>query len=347
MEQVPSPQPTPAGPAAGPVGEPSAWVAPEAGAVLPRSGREIGRREDPDDRAPEASTRSLPPRFPAPLRPLTVSDILDGAFGVVKARPATVLSISAAIVLPVQVLGVLLLRETYVGGIGSTSVTDIFTAGVDTGAVAAQPGAALFLLLIVQYAAQNLSLFFLGGAIARLVSAWYAGGEVTPGQALAASFRRAHIHLAAWFPLFCLKAVCTVLAYCLIGLFALPFVVTVFSLTAIVIVVEGAGPFAAIARSWRLVMRRFFPVLLATMGATLATALASFAFSSLPAIVVGLTQLGEPFNWIVSGFFAIVGAIVIQPVLVAASVLVYLDLRMRTEGLDIELASADVFAPAA
>lgn len=347
MEQFPSPQPTRTEPAVGPVDEPAAWVAPEAGVVLPQSRRDSGRREDPDARAPAVSKPSLPPRLPAPLRPLTVSDILDGAFGVMKSRPATVLSISAAIVLPVQVLGVLLLRETYIGGIGSTSVTDIFSLGADAGAAATQSGAALFLLVIVQYAAQNLSLFFLGGAIARLVSVWYAGGDIAAGQALAASFRRAHIHLAAWFPLLCLKAVCTVLAYCLIGLFALPFVVTVFSLTAIVIVVEHAGPFAAMARSWRLVMRRFFPVLVATMGATLATALASFAFGSLPAIVVNLTQLGEPFNWILVGLFAIVGAIVVQPVLVAASVLVYLDLRMRTEGLDIELASADAFVPAA
>ncbi|MCX7621129.1 MAG: hypothetical protein N2037_09845, partial [Acidimicrobiales bacterium] len=169
---------------------------------------------------------------------MTISDILDGAFAVLKARPGKVLAISAATVLPVQLLGALLLRGTYLGGAGSVSVTDIFATGTDTGAWSDASAPALFILIVVQLAAQNLSLFFLGGAVARLVSAWYAGGDITAAEALRASYRRGHLHLAAWFPLFVLKAVCSVLVYCVFGLGAMPFVVTAFSLTAIVIVVE-------------------------------------------------------------------------------------------------------------
>ncbi len=351
MEQFSSPQPmddVPGAAPGGPGGPGGAWVAPEEGTVLPQARRGAVAAEPPTRPTGGDRGQAAPsPRLPVPLRPMTISDILDGAFGVMKARPASVLLISAATVLPVQIFGVVLLRETYLGGAGSASLTEVLTVGVDTANVASAPSVSLFVLLLLHYASQNLMLFFLGGAVARLVSAWYAGGDITPGRALGASFRRGHIHLAAWAPLFLLKAVCTVLAYCLIGLAALPFVVTVFSLTAIVIVVEQAGPLAAMARSWRLVMRRFFPVLLATLGATLATGLASFAFGSLPAIIVDLVQLGEPYNWILVGVFSISGALVVYPILAAASVLIYLDLRVRTEGLDIEIASVDAFATAA
>ena len=109
------------------------------------------------------------------------------------------------------------------------------------------------------------SLFFLGGALGRLVSAWYAGGDLSAGEALGAAFRRTPALLAAFAMLLPVKVISALVCY-------LPVIpcVTLFSLTAPAIVIEGIGPVAGARRSWQLVARRFWPsvgiIVVATLG---------------------------------------------------------------------------------
>ena len=116
---------------------------------------------------------------------------------------------------------------------------------------------------------------------------------------------------------------------------------SVFLVVPEAVLLEGAGPFAAIARSGRALRGR----VLAGVGMLLALVLLPGA-GALAGELVGSTevsmvlQLGEPFGslfrnggtpWALAGLFATV------PLVAAARFLFYIDLRTRKEGWDIQL----------
>ncbi len=271
-----------------------------------------------------------PPVLPVPLAPMTLSDLLDGAFRVLKLAPRTVLGIAAAILVPVFMVAAFLQRDAangYSFGSGLSLTQVLATSG---GTVVSEYAAAILVAA---------SLFYLGGALGRLVSAWYAGGDLTAGQALAAAFRRTPALMAAFAMLLPVKVVSAMLCY-------LPVIptVTLFSLTAPAIVIEGLGPFAGARRSWQLIARRFWPSLGIIVAATLGSSILSSVLTVLPTLFALL--LPNPGQWIVLGLARAAVALVIVTTLVSVSVLLYMDLRIRTEGLDLELAAADAFVDA-
>jgi hypothetical protein len=178
---------------------------------------------------------------------MTLSDLLDGAFAVIKCRPRTVFTIAAVILVPVHLITAFAQRNNSIGA-SIDNLTNTLNTGQSTGTSDSQ--------VFSVYAASALAalaLFFLGGAIGRLVSAWYAGGDVTASEALRASFRRTPALVAAFAMLLPLK----VLGLC--GFYVGALVpVTLFSLTAPAMVIEGLGPVNGARRSWRLIARRFW-----------------------------------------------------------------------------------------
>jgi hypothetical protein len=273
----------------------------------------------------------MPPLLPVPLRPMTLSDLLDGAFAVIKVQPRTVFSISAVILIPTHLLAAYLQRDAA----SQFSVTNTFTllnAGGQT-----RVGSTDLLWPYFGAVLLSLSLFFMGGALGRLVTAWYAGGRLTAGEALGAAFRRTPAILVAFVVLLVAKMVGTCGFY--VGM---PVLVALFSLTAPVLVVENLGPFAAARRSWQLIGRRFWPclgiVVLAAMGSSLLTAV----IGGVPSVLAGL--LPAPFNWLANAALAAGVSMIVTTALVSVSVLMYIDLRIRTEGLDIELGATEAFA---
>ncbi len=267
------------------------------------------------------------PDLPVPLAPMTLSDLLDGAFRVLKLRPRTVLGIAAAILVPVFMVAAFLQRDAangYTLGSGLSVTQVLATSG---GAVVGEYLAAILLAA---------SLFFLGGALGRLVSAWYAGGDLTAEEALGAAFRRTPALLAAFAMLLPVKVISGLMCY-------LPVIpcVTLFSVTAPAIVIEGIGPVAGARRSWQLVARRFWPSVGIIVVATLGSSLLTVVLTVLPTGFALI--LPNPAQWIVIGVIRSAVALVIVTTLVSVSVLLYLDLRIRTEGLDLELAAADAF----
>src|SRR6201988_824324 len=86
-------------------GEDRAWVAPETG-VDPTPTTRV---------PPPLSTRGAPAPVvtpPAPIGPMTLSDILDGAYTVIKRRPRAVIGSAAVVIIPIQVLSVWLQSGT-------------------------------------------------------------------------------------------------------------------------------------------------------------------------------------------------------------------------------------------
>ena len=106
--------------------------------------------------------------------------------------------------------------------------------------------------------------------------------------------------------------------------------------------VEGIGPFAAIARTHRLSLRRFGPVL----GISALWVLVSMATSTASSLVVSLVRYlvdGLGWGWVVSGSVTVVLNSVWVAVEVAVWVLVYIDIRVRTEGIDIGFEAIEQF----
>ena len=123
-----------------------------------------------------------------------------------------------------------------------------------------------------------------------------------------------------------------------------------FSLAVPVVVLERQGPVRALARSWQLVRRSFWRVLGILLLAGIVVAVAGFVlqlpFTLLEAVaggsggIFGLTASRSVAAVIIAGVGSIVAGAVTRPISAGVTVLLYLDLRMRKEGLDLALQNA-------
>jgi hypothetical protein len=107
------------------------------------------------------------------------------------------------------------------------------------------------------------------------------------------------------------------------------------ALTAVVVpvaVVEGGGPIQTLTRTVTIVARR--PLVIAWITLLMAVVVGVLALAlQLPFLLLaGLVPAG---GWAVEAFGATAGQLVSVPLSAAAALLVYLDVRVRTEGLDL------------
>lgn len=273
-----------------------------------------------------------PPRLPVALRAMTATDIIDGAWGVIKARPRTVFAITAIIILPIEIVAALLAQ-------GSVALFDQLASSLDSspssGGVALGSAGVILAQLV-----QNLGPFLLGAAIARLVSSWYAGGDMTARQAVVAAFRKAPALLGAFAILIPVK----VIGWVPCGL-ALPFILPLIMTTAPAIVIEDLGPVSGPKRAFDLARRRYWACVGVWGLAFIVEMLVNVALSLLPSLLSGFVP--SAIAPVVSAAGAVFAAFITKPFVVAVAVLLYLDLRVRTEGLDLELEANAAFARAA
>jgi hypothetical protein len=266
------------------------------------------------------------------LHPMTVADILDGAFAIVKARPARILGITALFVVPVHLVAAYLQRNA----LGGTGFFDLWSS--QDPAVVAEANrtedseiVALILLLLVP----ALALTFVAAAIARLVGAWSAGHDMPAGQLLRTVGSKAWPLVAAFVVVHLAEALSLVLCY--IGIV---FVMPLFAVTAPVIGAEGTGPMRAIRRSCSLSGRRYWPVLGVAWLIGITAFLLSNALGGFPQLLVA--WFGYDVAWPLLAAGNILGAVISTPFVAAATVLLYLDLRIRTEGLDLEMSAREL-----
>jgi hypothetical protein len=259
------------------------------------------------------------------LRPMTVADVLDGAFTVVKARPLRILAISAAFAAPVQLAAAYLQRNAVVG------YEDLWLSADPTLARetdSSGPTDALlgFLLLAVP----SIALVCVAAAIGHLVSGWSVGRDPS-GREMVGVVARRWWPLLGSFVIVHLAEAGGVLA-CYVGVL---FVMPLFVVVAPAIGVEGASATEAVRRSIRLIRPRYWSVLWLALLMGVVSAVLGVALASLPqglAVLVGLED-----GWLLLALGGTASQIVITPFVAAASVLLYFDLRVRTEGLDLEI----------
>lgn len=131
----------------------------------------------------------------------------------------------------------------------------------------------------------------------------------------------------------------------LVGAGLLVFVYVRLAVASPALVIEGLGPIAAIRRSWRLVRGSWWRVLgillLSALITNLLSTIVSVPITMAASVLTGFSESLLP-TVLASGIATLVAGIVTLPFAAAVTGLLYIDLRMRREALDIRLVSAGI-----
>ena len=298
------------------------WVPPDAGAATVPPPRPL------EQWRPVEAPGAARPR----LAPMTAMEILDGGFAILRRAPATILGITAAFVVPVHAVGAWLGRGEE--GLDVDAVLEQSDTTLSLGAAGVSDSAAAVLQV-----GPMIALVFVAAAIARLVSAWQVGHDLGTGELVRITLGRSWALLASWVLVHLLELVAV------LGIVLPLAVMTWFLVTAPVIGAEGLGPVAAMRRSARLASRRFWMVLGLALLGFLVEQLFESAIGMVPILVSAVVGT-EGALWVLPGVAGILTSLVTVPVVAGITVLIYLDLRVRTEGLDLELDLVDAFPSA-
>jgi len=295
-----------------------------------------------------------------PLRPLGLGEILDGSFATIRRNPKATLGI-AAIIMTISAVITSSLTVSLINlpspGQNLSSQQAAHLLGQIFAAALPVLGVTVLLTIIVQALLAGL----LAPIIAREVSgqrisaadAWRVAAPRLPRVLLATLL----VVLAGLSPLLVLGLIlligfaagAPVVIYAAIGVpgFFVAVVLsiwfsTMFSLVTPVVVLERERPGAALARSWRLVRRSFWRVfgimLLAGLIVAVASAILQLPFTFLSTLFGGAT--GFSAGTVIAVIGTIAAGTVTRPISAAVTVLLYVDMRMRKEGLDLALRTA-------
>lgn len=293
------------------------------------SARNLGRLPSaPADAAAAAARarrrRQRPLRLPVPLRPMTITDIVDGCYAVLRARPRMVGTIAVVLLVPPQLLGMAATRSP---AAGINPLAALFVTSEDEWSLLGSG---------VAWALSSFSLAAMAVALGRVLSVWYSGGELTAGEALGHLWRRAGVLSAAW--LIVLPARLLGAALCGVGaLLVAPLLVAL----GPVIGMEDGGVRASIGRATSLVRPRLGQVLLIVVFVTVTEWVAQAALVALPWMVADAALPSSAVVGVVAACSA-AARVVTGTAVASAAVLVAIDLRVRSEGLDLELDAARV-----
>jgi hypothetical protein len=258
---------------------------------------------------------------------MRVSEIVDAAFRLFRANIRAIVIIVVTLSGPLQLIVALVDRSTLHGsGLSMFTQSNLGQQqSIETSRDTAQLIASGLTILVLPYVA---------GAVSRLVAASYLGDDIPVGLALRAVVRRAPALFLAWVMVHLLEAVGTVLIV-LPGLVVMALSVCV----APAIVLEGLGPFRGLGRSWSLGRRRLWGV----MGAAIASGILVTVVSGVVEgpFLYGAFAIGLHWGWILIFVGGLLGQVFSLSLTAIVATLIYFDLRIRTEGLDLQLLARD------
>jgi hypothetical protein len=332
----------------------------QPGYVQPGYGAPPGGWAPPQQTAPKPGV--------IPLRPIGVGEILDGAFTSIRRNPKATLGISAVVLtisgVITTALELLLLSQLHLSTAAGRTPTSAQLLG--TLAVVVPSGlTAVVLAFIVQ--------ILLTGLLTAVIGRSVLGHRITAREAwhialprllalLGTTLLAGLVYIGPWIVLFVLLillAVAHAPAAVLVvaGVFGVIATVvvdawfwTMFSMSAAAVVLERLGPMQALGRSWRLVRSSFwrvFGILLlawvivfvASSVLRLPFAVISAAFSSTSTAFAQAIQPNAA-GLAIGAIGGIIAGAITQPIWAGVTVLLYVDLRMRREGLDLILQTA-------
>jgi hypothetical protein len=269
---------------------------------------------------------------PDPVRPSTLTDLLDGGFRLLRSRPGTVLGLSALFVAPGQV---------FAGVANRASIEDLNSVLGGSALLSAGGSSDGYdvLLLLLSALVRSLGLLYLGVALTLVVIAGQSGTRLGAAEAATAALRRSGPVLLVW-PLLAIGSLVSYVACVLpLGVW-----LTFTAVVAPAIAAERAGPIRAIGRSFRLVAKRFWAALGVVMLSTLVAGVLDSVLLILPQGIA--VALPSPYGWVLAMVAGATVSTVTTGPLVLSCVLLYVDLRVRVEGLDLRQRAQAAFTRA-
>jgi hypothetical protein len=283
---------------------------------------------------------------PSALRPLRLSEILDQAIRLYRRNFFKFIGIMAMVLIPVHIL--LALTSLAM----SASMFSEIGRGGNSGSLLVASMLGFFGSMVVT-AIQFVLVGSLGyGPITRIAADQYLGRET----GLFESYRRMDY---SWLRLMILYSIFVAIGVVLIiwvmipcvgwltGPGAMMFLYATAPLIVPIAVLEKAGLGTALSRLWDLSRRRFwwlvgFAIVLAIFNRLIVVGpiyLVTWLVQLLGASQLGVEQLAI-LNSIVPTLVSLLGSLLYEPLQAVAFMLVYFDLRVRTEGLDLSLQAA-------
>ena len=278
-----------------------------------------------------------------PLRPLAVGEIVDGAVSTMRKHPKLIIGAAAVVAAVTQILG-LLVQLPFLDDVTSVVTLDPNTVteqeAIDqltSGLVGLLTGALLSALLLV------LGTVFLSGFVTVVVGRAVLGRPVT--------FAEAWEEFKPQLPRLLGATLLSGLLFVVGALFCiLPgvWLWVLFGLVTPALVLERSTVGTAFGRSRALVKgawwRTFGVLLLAAVISAIIGWIISIPFGVLGAATTGFsadpTAALSAGSLVLSSIGAIIASTITLPFTAAVTVLVYVDRRMRAEGMDIELQRA-------
>lgn len=285
-------------------------------------------------------------RGSVPLRPMTIGDLLDAPFGLLRRHLREMVLLVAIAVIPAQIATSYLQRGMFSGGLGGFLQDPegfMFSMQADQGETVA--------VWFVTGANYLLLMPFAIGLVSRLVISSVLGEGVTAGEVLRATMRRAPVLLGAWLLVLAAVVLPIALAAGMIalggaaaiagGVLILPLMLLSVALAALlaasptVAVVEPVGPVGALRRSVRLVRPRAAAVWWTLVLATFIAGLVQAAVAAVP----GLFAFGlqHEASWLLVAIGSVGSQLLVTPYVIIVAALVYVDGCVRREALDIRI----------
>jgi hypothetical protein len=263
---------------------------------------------------------------------MSMGDLLDGGFNVLRARPRIVLGLAAVFVVPVQLVVAFFNRNSL------EDLQTLFDQSLSNAAARPDSSVGNPWASILGVFGTSFGQALIGASLALLVIAWYSGEQPDGREVLRRLKPRVGALFVAWLFIHLLELA----GAFLLGIGSLV-VMTFYVVAAPAIAIEGLGPFKGMSRSSSLTGRRFWPVLGFAILSGLVASFLGQVLSLLPQIA-GLV-LGPDLGWIALGVGSIINQMVAATVVGASTALLYLDLRIRREGMDLAW-TADRLFPA-
>ena len=262
---------------------------------------------------------------------MNLGDILDGAFALFRANFRTIVIIIAVVSAPVHLISAIATRNALLGAheVFSNNPNGTTTTSTSNSSTVSFVAALLGLLLIP----------YVAGAVSKVVAASYVGESLGPGPALRASLRRFLSLFAAWV----LVHIAEVFGVILLIIPGLLFM-SMFLMTAPVIVLEGLGPIAGMRRSSRLGKGRRWRIIgiavLTGLVVSIIGAVVSVPFEA------GAIALGATWGWILVFIGGLASSMITLSLTAIIATLIYFDGRIRKEGFDLQVLARGLDRPA-
>jgi hypothetical protein len=260
------------------------------------------------------------------LRPLSVGEVLDASFKVVRQEFGTLAMCVLVPAVPLNIINTLITAST---------TEDAFDLETTT---SSDPGTGTQIAGSLLTTCLSLVLTTLAAAACfRAVSSIYLGERATVDESL----RFAATRLLPLILLSILYFLGLIPAFILLIIPGI-WLAVAWSLSFPALMSEGLGPVEALKRSYRLVKGRWWP----TFGALLVMYLIVVVISGIVGVLFGATLIAAVDNELVAGTFFtianILSSLITLPLFAAVLTIIYFDLRVRREGFDLQLLARGV-----